>query len=352
VGASPFLGRLRDVLLELFPGQFLRALAAGFVLAAALAFVGAAARIRERRAWRLGGLAFAALLVVAQTLLFATGNPRVDGVERLHLLFYGGVALLWYRALRPEAGRAALPGAFLAAAMVGTLDEWLQWLAPLRVGDVRDVLLNVGAAGTGLVFAASLWPPAPVPAGGATGHRRALALAAGVALLLFAGFFDCAHLGYEIDDPEIGRFRSSFTRTRLLELRAARAAQWAREPPGPLPLVGVEDSYRTEAGWHVQHRNVSLERGDAFHAWKENRILEIYYDPFLDTPPPGRDGAFRLSSEARADLDRRRPRRDPVPYESPALRDRIVVRPGRGVFWTLVATGVAAALALARRPGG
>ena len=348
LGAGPFLGKLRDLLLDLFPERFVQALASGFALAVAALLLTAARRIRERRRWRWAGLALAALLVGAQVLLFATGNASVDAVERVHLLLYGFLAVLWYRALAPAAGGAALPQAFFATALVGLLDEWVQWLVPLRIGDVRDVGLNLGAATTGLVVAASLWPASPAAAGG----RRRLALLGAAVLLAFGAFVHCAHLGYEIADEEIGRFRSYFGLERLLELRDERAREWALRPPGPLPLLGVEDFFRTEAGWHVQHRNASLERGDAFHAWKENLILETYYAPFLDTRPPGREGSFRLSPGERDDLARRRPRRDPVPYESPALRERIVVRPTKPVLWALVGAGVAAALALGRRTPG
>jgi hypothetical protein len=345
LAASPFLGWLRDRLLDLFPLRFVQALAAGFALAVGAVLVGAAWRIRERRLWRWGGLALAALLVAAQVGLFATGNARVDAVERVHVLLYGAAAALWYRALLPAGGRGALPQAWLATALVGLADEWVQWLVPLRIGDVRDVGLNLGAAATGLVFAASLWPPAAASAPPARARRR-LALLAAAALLAFAAFFHCAHLGYEIEDTAIGRFRSYFSRERLLALRDRRTGEWARRPLGPPPLLGVEDFFRTEAGWHVQHRNVSRERGDAFHAWKENLILETYYTPFLDTAPPRREGSFRLTPEERADLERRRPRRDPVPYASPALRERIVVRPSKPVFWALVAGGAALALML------
>ena len=98
----------------------------------------------------------------------ATPWPEVNAVERVHFVEYGLIAFLFYRASLPrrsvgEGGRSAdlsimiLP--LLAGFMVGTLDEWLQWFIPYRVGEAHDVFLNLAALVCGLMFAVALLPP-------------------------------------------------------------------------------------------------------------------------------------------------------------------------------------------------
>lgn len=80
--------------------------------------------------------------------------------ERLHLLEYGLLAYLLYRAFRmnfPKAGAYAL--GFLIASGFGFLDEAIQYILPNRVFEMRDVMTNVFAAGVGLLAVAVLLRP-------------------------------------------------------------------------------------------------------------------------------------------------------------------------------------------------
>jgi hypothetical protein len=350
VATAPFMGTLRDLLLDLFGRRFVVALAAGFAVVVAGLVVAAALRVREprrsTRLLRLGGLALALVLLGVQVVGFGTGNLRVDAVERIHFLEYGALGLLFYRAFRRHGDASVLPLTVLAVALVGIVDEAVQWWTPVRTGDVRDVALNAYAGLCGLLFGVALEPPRgfrwrpDLPAA-----RRIGRTAAGV-LLAFALFFDRAHLGYEIADPEIGRFRSFHSRERLAELKAERARAWAADPPAGLAPLGKEDFYLTAAGWHVEHRNTSYHRGDWFHAWKENRILEVYYTPFLalrSFRPP--HAPHRLPEAQRSEINAKRPRPDPEPYESPVLRGRVAVVP-RASFWVAMALLAAAAALL------
>lgn len=72
-------------------------------------------------------------------------------VERSHVVEYGIVALLLLEALRERnlhGGSVPVPAAVagLAATAVGTLDECLQLLIPLRVFDPLDIVFNALAA--------------------------------------------------------------------------------------------------------------------------------------------------------------------------------------------------------------
>lgn len=79
-------------------------------------------------------------------------------VEYIHLGKYSAIAFFGFHA--PAAGsanRRALLG-FLAAAVLGTLEETAQLFVPRRIFDLKDLLLNVGAALTGTLAALAVAP--------------------------------------------------------------------------------------------------------------------------------------------------------------------------------------------------
>src|SRR4029079_16355552 len=82
-----------------------------------------------------------------------------------------------------------------------------------------------------------------------------------------------------------------------------KLAEW-RVHPMPLVLqrVSREDQYMTEGVTHVQERNRLLTAGDVSGAWKENRILEKYYAPVLDTPSYVSRTGHRWAPQPRAEL--------------------------------------------------
>ena len=72
--------------------------------------------------------------------------------ERLHLVEYGALAYLLYRALRLYfPSRIAYIFGFLIASGFGFLDELIQGQLPNRYYETRDVLTNILAAGLGLL---------------------------------------------------------------------------------------------------------------------------------------------------------------------------------------------------------
>ncbi len=349
---------LRDQLIELFPRAFVPALTGGFVVVLAAAAVLAWRRIRTRRLLRLGGCLLAGALIALQVMGFARDRADVSAVERVHILEYGLLALLFYWALPPTAGVAALVLAGLATAIVGIVDETVQWLVASRVGEMRDILLNWAAAGSGLVGAVSLWPPGDrtgPPDGDATrssASRRgsaAVGLLAAGWVLLSAFFFDLAHLGHRIVDREEGLvFRAWVHGDRLRELSADRERRWARRPPGrPAPLA-LEDYFLTAGVGHVQARNEALAQGRPARAWREQRILERWYSAVLDIRGISSGRPFDLPPWKRERLrEQALVRPLPAPYESPVLRDRVYLRPSRGTLWGAALLLAAGCLALA-----
>jgi hypothetical protein len=345
---APFVADVRDALRGLLAAQF-ALVVGGLVVGVVLAALGVAlARIRTARRSRTTALAASLALFGVWIWAFRTGRGEVDAVELVHFLQYGLIAALFYRAVRDLASPAGLVLTLLYGILVGTLDEWVQWRVPTRVGEARDVGLNLYAVGCGLLFGLGLFPPpafhwqVPPP------HRRAIRRFAGAVLLVFAGFFDRAHLGYEVHDPEIGRFRSYFTREHLLALQVRRAAEWRARPPRGLEPLAKEDYYLTEGGWHAQARNEAYAARAYDAAWRENRILEKYFEPFLELRSFASGQPHRWPPAQRAEVDARRGAVARTEYTSPAGFARIYTRPSRPVFWALVAP-VAGALLIGGR---
>lgn len=337
VAWSPFIGEIRGFLRALFPGRFVLVVTGLVGLALLTAAASAALRIRERRAMRYGAIVVAMGAAAWYAVTFATGDPSVDAVERFHFVEYGLVGFLFYRALVPARDPSVFLAATLWGLLVGTAEEGMQWLAPRRVGEARDVVLNLWAVGCGLLFGAGVEPPVPFSWRIDHRHWSRIAALAAVVVAAFAVFYDAAHLGYEVADDEVGRFRSHFTRERLIEIQRARAQTWRADPPTGLPLVGIEDYYLTEAGSRVQLRNRLYANGAFRDAWLENRILEKYWDPYLDLHSFSSGARHRWAPEQRAEVEAKAGAVAAGRYTSPVLRETIATVPTKAQFWMLVA---------------
>jgi hypothetical protein len=262
--------------------------------------------------------------------------------ERLHLPLYGLLSFLFYRAFKqPERhlGRWASIATLLAVVVVGLVDEWVQTIVVARTGELYDVSLNLFAGVLGYLVALAYfdfeglsrlrarWPSVV----------RTLALLILLAAVAFGTLFHVAHAGYRIDDPEIGTFFSYVPPEDFERLNREKAAAWAEQPPGPdwRPLE-LQDNFRIEAGWRVQHRNAQNEGGDPFAAWREHRILEEYFPAFLATPNR-RGETYALSAEQIQTLQQKAGD-DGRRYVSPVGLEprRIFARPSKTQLWAIV----------------
>jgi hypothetical protein len=227
-----------------------------------------------------------------------------------------------------------------AGAIVGTLDEFLQWFVPVRVGEAHDVLLNLVSIACGLLFAIALWPPVSFTRQWRPGSLRAVSTAAAVAWLLFALFVSEVHLGVMIDEPAIGRFRSHYTPAQLNARQADRAARWHAAPPLTLHRLSREEQYLDEGLWHVRRRNLT----EPAEAWRENLILEKYFVPVLDAPTYASPRGNRWTAEQRAELE---PRAAVAPqaFVSAAEPYPLLVWP-KTIYWSVVAVVAVTLLAI------
>ena len=344
--SAPFLGQLRAYLRSAFPGHFVTIVGASVALAMAGAFALALARIRHARAIRYAVIAASVGVAIAYTVVTQTGIPEVDVVERVHFIEYGAIAFLFYRAFRPLGDVAAFILPMLAGLIVGTFDEWLQWFIPNRVGEARDVFLNLIALGCGLAFGAALEPPPAFTFRLLPHSRRTVTIAGVAAVLVFAAFVNAVHLGYFLIDSELGAFKSHYSPEELQQLASDRLGRWRVNPPLVLKRLSREDQYLDEGLWHIRERNRRWEAGDYEVAFRENAILERYFAPVIDTKSYAAPESSRWPPEQKADARQRA--KGGITFISEAEPYPIFATP-RWQFWAAVLTFSAAMLLLGLR---
>jgi hypothetical protein len=201
--SAPFIGQVRAAVRAAFPGRFVLIVGAGVALAIASAVLVALMRIRSRRAIRCGAIAAALALGAAYGAWFRTGIAEVDVVERVHFVEYGIITLLFYRTWRSRGDASVLILPIVAGLIVGTLEEWFQWFLPVRVGEARDVALNLVAIGCGLLFSLGLDPPPAFSLRPRPGSAVRMCALGAAFILVFALFFHSVHLGVADRKPAL-----------------------------------------------------------------------------------------------------------------------------------------------------
>ena len=297
---APYTGQIRGAIQDALPGQYRLIIGGVVVIGVAMAVTVALLRIKEQRRVRYGLLTFAVGGGALYAQATATGNANVDVVERFHLVEYGALTWLYYRAWHDRGDLTSVVFPAFAAFTVGIFDEGLQWLVPARVGELHDVLLNGMSITCGLVFSLGLAPVRTMHWWPDRDGRRSLALFASAVFVALATFFHVVHLGHEIDDPQAGRFLSRYTAEELLAASRDRAVRWQSAPPSQLHRTSIEDHYLAEGVWHVQRRN---EVEDPQRVWHENLILEKYFAPVLDFPTYSTPAGAKWAAEQRANAE-------------------------------------------------
>ena len=340
--ASPFMGQLQSRLRTSLSTRtyvlLLGAVVAGSIVAAIIA---AFVRIKGHRTERVAAMGAALALGVAYTAAMSTGDPTIDAVERVHFIEYGLIAVLFYRVWRRAGDVSTIVLPLLCGVIVGTLDEWLQWFIPYRVGEMHDVFLNLTSLACGVLFGIALEPP---PSFSLRSHGRAparIGVAAATAIVVFAAFVSSVHVGYTLDVAGIGRFESQHTVDELNASQADRAARWRTAPPIGIPRLSREDQYFDEGLWHVRERNRRWDAGDITAAWHENLILERFFIPVLDSPSYVSPNGTRWPPEHRADAEARKTAA--VTFASTAAPRTIYSWP-KTAYWSAV--GIVALLAM------
>jgi hypothetical protein len=344
---APFVGQATALLRDVARGNYATVLAVTVVGLATVAIGVALVRIRERRRERYGWLLSAVAVAVGYAFVSRTGVADVDAAERFHFIEYGLVASLFYNAWRPSDDGSVIVIPVLAGFIVGSLEEWLQWFVPGRVGEARDVLLNLIAVGCGVLFSLGLDPPRRVTLALNRSSRAQVAALSAAAIVVFAFFFQSVHMGHDVVDKEAGVFRSRYSADELVSVSADRARYWRTDPPLTAPRFSREDQYLSEGIAHVRRRNQRWDEGNLQAARHENLILEKYYAPVLDTPSFAAASGHRWPAAQRAQADASAGPGFMI-YDSDALPYPVFTWP-KWLFWTVVG-GVVAAVLRGLRP--
>jgi VanZ like protein len=298
--SAPYAQELFIAISAAWPGQF-RAIAVGATAApACIALLYAVARIRQRHLLRY------TLLTVA--VIVGAGYMFIEALsvtESFHFVEYGVLGFLFCRVWRSTDDVSLVVLPLVAGTIAGTLDEWFQWFIPVRAGEARDIVLNAVASVCGMLFALGIDPPARLTLRLQPPSRRRIAGWTTGAVAVFAAFFLTVHVGYDVSDPEVGSFRSRYSGDALLRASRDRADRWRSAPPVVEPRLGREDQYLTEGLWHIRRRNEAWSTGDVVGAWRENRILEKFYDPVLDSPTSAGGAGHRWPAAQRIDAGER-----------------------------------------------
>jgi len=145
------------------------------------------------------------------------------GVRKIgHLVEFGVLAILWYRALAPSP--SAVPLAFILATVYGGVDELRQGLTPSRVPAVTDVMVDSLGAFLGL---AAWTEPGRLPRVTARLTTWGIGLLAGLAVLGFA--LDAA-LGRPVMDVGIAALGLGLLTVGLAWLSRSPAVQGPGSP--------------------------------------------------------------------------------------------------------------------------
>ena len=237
------------------------------------------------------------LVLLAAVFAYGTWLLRARPEEALHFVQYGLLSALAYRAFAVSgADRGTYLQAFLLTAILGSVDEVIQWLVPKRFFDFRDIAINVIAGGLiqlGLVL--GIAPQAGKTRASLASARTAWKL--GLIWVVLLGFclnntqalwrpvlFPGPHLflfdepmteyGHKIQDPEIGSFYSRFTPKELEAKDAARA-------PDAAKILAVEGDKKDYASFLVRYSPIT----DPFmhemrvHLYRRDRYLDEALDP-------------------------------------------------------------------------
>ncbi len=339
-----------------------------------------AGRALARWGTRPRAAGYAWLAAVASAFGAATWSMRGNPEEAVHFVEYGVLGVLLYRALVHRVRDATVyPCAALLAAIVGTVDEAIQWLTPERYWALRDVALNLAGATLALVaIGAGLRPPVIAARVGRASIRRLAAIAAALVVVIAASVLNTPpriarytsavpalafaratsgvmlEYGHRYEGADTGVFRSRFAPEELAALDAARGSEAGAILAAYAPddrydeflarYTPITDPFVHEARVHLFRRDRVLSRahlqpGDAewyrWHvstAYRENRILERWFPRTLAA------AGATLPADVRATLARDQ---DPAfPVESRVSID-LVTAVGEGHVLTGILTVLA-----------
>ncbi len=292
----------------------------GFVIVAIVAGFNYLRRLKTSSGSRYAWLIVISFLFIGYTIRLSS-NPE----EALHFVEYGLLGLLLYRALTHRTRDISIYfKATVIGAMIGMMDEAIQWAIPKRFWGLDDIWLNFFAVALTQVAIARGLRPAII-SGRPSAHnlRRLCILTAMAVLFLGASLLNTParvawytervpalkfliknesmmfEYGHFYRDPEIGHFRSRLSPEELEQTdreRAEEAAavlnQYRNDSTYSdflIKYTPVSDPFLHEARVHLFRRdrymqeaeenkeNEEIYRDRIMVAYRENLIMEKYF---------------------------------------------------------------------------
>ena len=317
----PFVRELREWFVARWDPAWIGLAVATVLVAAA----GATVMLLRHRAHELRRGAPLWIIGVTTVMVLWTFSLRRSPEEAVHLLEYGVLAILLHRALRPTMpNNLVFIAAALIGALVGTVDEVIQWISPSRYWDWRDLVLN---GGVGALAQLMLWRIVSPPARPYDPRSLRIVLRLTVAQLvllalclsntparvaryapylpnsdhLTTSLNPMAEYGHRHTVPGLGVFTSRLTLEELGSEDDTRAVEVAALVDDTRHRYGEfldtwpvsEDPYTYEMRVHLfaRDRNLGKARKREFSgalardqltvAWYENRLLEQFFTATL-----------------------------------------------------------------------
>ena len=262
------------------------------------------------------------LTAVALVYVFFTFKLWERPEEAIHFLEYGLLGFLLFQALRhhvPDNGLFFI--AFLIGALVGILDEALQWMIPRRIWDFRDLGINALSVG---LFLVAIWKGIKPKLLGIHSQSRSIKIISYLLITYLVLFGLCFsntpdrvqsytkvlpflsflqkeepmnEWKYKHMDPEIGVFFSRLEIEELNRIDTERAEEygqifkeWTEKKYEDFLnyFPGYSQPFLYEMRVHVFRRNTrfweankteneKIQKENLFIAYKENLILEKYF---------------------------------------------------------------------------
>jgi hypothetical protein len=121
-----------------------------FLSAAALIVLTAVLRTSRLAPRSVGGL-----VLIGAAYYYLLGHAFVEAVERIHLIEYGVLPWLIWRAIGLEVSIERVVVVWVLSANVGVFDELIQHFTPGRYGEIRDVMINWMSCTLGMALVAT-----------------------------------------------------------------------------------------------------------------------------------------------------------------------------------------------------
>ncbi len=87
------------------------------------------------------------IIIIFSYLIFSLKLPE----ERLHYIEYGILGFMIFKTLKNSSTKNLIYGITFVFA-IGIIDEIIQYFLPNRVGDIRDIFMNLGGGALGLCY--------------------------------------------------------------------------------------------------------------------------------------------------------------------------------------------------------